>query len=124
MIRGLVAVNAEIRFPVEVRRLHGGFAAMDFVLDTGFTDFLTMSEEDLSLRAGVEDSETEVVFANGNSGILRVKWVEVLWHGQADWVKAYALPTALLGMNMLHGSRVCFDLTAGGAAEITPLEAA
>ena len=122
MIRGCVTENGEIRLAVEVKFVDGAFRALEFMLDTGFSDALALPSEALAACQTFQEAETEVFLADGSMASLQVRLVEVRWHGRVERVPAYELPTALLGMNMLHGSRVCFDVTAGGAAEITPLE--
>ena len=103
----------------------GRSAEVQAVIDTGFTDWLT-------IPAGVAEylglpvrGSVEAELADGRVERLPIYRVRVSWHGRTRSVKAYAAPgfaeEALIGMSLLRGSRLTVDATPGGTVRIEEL---
>ncbi len=93
------------------------------VIDTGFTDWLT-------IPAGVAEylglpvrGSVEAELADGRVERLPIYRVRVSWHGRTRSVKAYVAPAgeALIGMSLLRGSRLTVDAVPGGDVRIEEL---
>ncbi len=92
------------------------------VLDTGFTGTVALPASDVQ-RLGLSSPQTEhVTFANGESGNCDVYLADVLWDGEEQTAKIYAIgEDPLVGMALLRGSRVTMDVVEGGAVLVEPL---
>ena len=117
VVRGLVPV-----VPLVVRGRDGGLRRYQAVLDTGFTGTVALPAPDAQ-RLGLPSPQTEhVTFANGESGNCDVYLADVLWDGQEQTSKIYAIgEDPLVGMALLRGSRVTMDVAEGGAVLTEPL---
>jgi clan AA aspartic protease len=95
---------------------------MEAVIDTGFTDRLTLppdvvEELGLPLRGAAE-----VTLADGSLETLPVYRARVFWHGQERTIRAYGAPgEPLVGMALLSGSELRMQVVADGAVEIERL---
>lgn len=95
---------------------------MEVVIDTGFTDRLTLPPEvveelGLPLRGSVE-----AILADGSIETLPMYRARLLWHGRERTIRAYAASGApLVGMGLLSGSELRVRVTEGGAVEIEEL---
>ncbi len=100
----------------------GARAAVEAVLDTGFTGHLTLPVEMVGSLALPELGSEELVLADGSTEIASVHRATVEWHGRSRTVPALALGgDPLIGMAMLGGSRLTMDATPGGDVLIEEL---
>ncbi len=100
----------------------GAHAAVEAVLDTGFTGHLTLPAETVGTLALPELGSEELVLADGSTEIASVHRATVEWHGRSRTVPALAVGgEPLLGMAMLAGSRLTMDATPGGDVLIEEL---
>ena len=121
-MRGQVTAQREAAVRGRVGLLGQKKKEVDAVVDTGFTDHLTMPAtmvEDLELPFRLD---AYAVLADGSS--VRVSaydaWVE--WHGQERPILVFAVDGGpLLGMAMLYGSRLTLDVVDGGSVVIEAL---
>jgi len=94
----------------------------DAVVDTGFTDYLTIPSRwvnELGLR--FRESMTYEL-ANGELAAFDLFEVRVLWDGRwRNIVASVADGGPLVGMALLHGQRLTVDVIDGGRVEIRAL---
>ena len=92
---------------------------MEFVLDTGFTGYLTLPPGSIrQLQLQVVGQRT-FELANGDLFDFQVYIASVSWHGRPSDVLVLESDSApLLGMTLLWGSRVTVDAYAGGQVTI------
>ncbi len=97
----------------------GGTRPLEAVIDTGFTDRLTLppdivEEMGLPLRGSVE-----VILADGSIETLPMYRVRLIWHGRERAIRAYAASgEPLVGMSLLSGSELRIRAKGGGKVEI------
>lgn len=107
---------------VEVEVLEAG-GTREFVVDTGFSDFLYLPE-DLIVAWGLPFViSTPVVLADQSTTIADVYEATVIWFGTSVRVHVIAGPSGcdlLLGMKLLEGCRIELDRV-NGEVRIEPL---
>ena len=92
------------------------------VIDTGFTDWLTLPPDvvrylELPLRGSAD-----VMLADGSVAALRIYRVGLVWHGRHLQARAYEAPGGpLIGMGLLRGSRLEIDVVPGGSVVVEEL---
>lgn len=122
MITGQVTPDREAIIPVEVRGNTPSPENFSSVLDTGFTEYLTLSPDAIA-KLGLQHAHTaQVVLGDGSEVQVPVYRAEVLWHGQ--WCIIYVHETeggALVGMSLLYGSMLKIRVVDGGEVTIEPL---
>lgn len=124
MITGSVTPDGrEAVIPLTLlRNASGETGSLRAVIDTGFTDRLTLppavvEELELPLRGSAE-----VTLADGSIETLPIYRVRVFWHGQERTVRAYAASgEPLVGMALLSGNELRIRVMGGGAVEIEQL---
>lgn len=100
----------------------GETRSVEAVIDTGFTDRLTLppglvEELELPLRGSAE-----VALADGSIETLPMYRIRLLWHGRERTIRAYAASgDPLVGMALLSGSELRIRVTGGGTVEIEEL---
>lgn len=95
---------------------------MESVIDTGFTDFLTLPPSVIVAIGARRSGATEVTLADGSQANLNAYRVEVLWAGAyrtVDALEADGIP--LTGMSFLYGCNLNMDIVDGGSVAITAL---
>ncbi len=122
MVTGQVTSDREAVIPAEVRGSAGHQEKFPAVLDTGFTEYLTLSSETIS-RLGLRHVHTaQVVLGDGSEVQVPVYRAEVFWHEQ--WRLIYVHETeggALVGMSLLYGSILKIRVVDGGEVTIEQL---
>ncbi len=93
------------------------------VIDTGFTDWLTIPADAAEYLGLQVRGSVDVELADGSVERLPIHRVRVSWHGRSRSVRAYGVPggEALIGMSLLRGSRLTLDSVPGGAVRIEDL---
>lgn len=108
--------------PIDVRGAEEQQEDFAAVLDTGFTEYLTLSAETIA-RLGLRRVHTaQVVLGDGSEVQIPVYRAEVLWHEQ--WRLIYVHETdggALVGMSLLYGSVLKVRVIDGGEVTIEPM---
>lgn len=120
MIEGIIRASGDATVTLGVRGL--GSAEFDFVIDTGFSDWLTLPEEIVRSLGLPFREENDYYLADGSRVAIPVHTAEVNWMGQ--WRRAMVLVmegSPLLGMSMLRGCRMHMDVVPNGRVEIVPL---
>jgi len=123
MLTGKVTLRWYPVVEVRVGSEDGRVRAVQAVVDTGFTGFLTLPPDliaDLALPlVGLKTVE----LADGSQTTLFVFDALIEWEGQQIVVPAYeARGTPLIGMRLLRGSRVTVNVLEGGSVETGPVQ--
>lgn len=110
-------IRLSIRGPLEPR------LDVDFVIDTGFTDYMTLPRG-LVDRLGLPLRETaNFTLADGSHAVMDLFRIDVLWDGTSRGaLVAAAEGTPLVGMALLEGFHLAADMVRGGAVSITRIE--
>ncbi|BAU12762.1 hypothetical protein LEP3755_32930 [Leptolyngbya sp. NIES-3755] len=122
MMYGVVNPNCEAIIKVAVGRIGSPKIAVDAVIDTGFTSFLSLPLSviaDLGLPWHFRDFGT---LGDGNEVVFEVYKGAVIWNGQnqiIDVVASEAEP--LVGMSLLYGFKLEIEAVEGGAVTIGTL---
>lgn len=115
MTDGEVSPNLEAVTRLLIRGPNGVEQPVDCVVDTGFTDYMTLSPETVT-SLGLPFRETmRYTLADGTIVPLDVHRGEVFWNDA--WQGVLVTSTeggALAGMALLHGSSVLINVRAGG----------
>ncbi len=124
MITGRVASDgSEAVIPMTLLRGDAGETRpVEAVIDTGFTDRLTLPPDVVEeLRLPFRGS-VEVILADGVVETLPMYRARMLWHGKERTIRAYAAPgDPLVGMALLSGSELRMQIRGGGRVEIEEL---
>lgn len=99
-----------------------GSRQIEAVIDTGFTDALTLPPDTIEALGLSLRGSTEVMLANGDIEQVGIHRVELVWHGRRQLVTAYGVSGgALVGMGLLRGSRLTVEAVPGGGVMIEEL---
>lgn len=122
MIVGEVKPNREALIRIVLAGPAGRGVELDAIVDTGFTDYLTVSRqvvEELGLRFR-ESMAYEL--ANGEVDTFDLHEGKVLWDDRLrDVIVSVAEGGPLVGMGLMEGCRLTVDVMDGGRVEIRPL---
>lgn len=119
---GVITPDIEALLRVRLRGPAGLEQVVDAVLDTGFNGYLTLPDNVVSALGLGYHSQTMAMLADGSLTPLRKFEGTVEWDGvPRDIIVLEASGGALVGMSMLHGSRVMLDVVDGGPVTIAPL---
>ena len=122
MIVGEITADQEATIPLIVRGPHGEELGIEAILDTGFTGFLSLPPASIALLNLVFREMADFILADGSITSLEVYRGTVAWDGTDRGVLVLAAAgDPLVGMSMLHGSRVTLDVVDGGPVTIVPL---
>jgi clan AA aspartic protease len=122
MIQGEVTPDSEAVIPLTIRASAGPDAAVEAVLDTGFTGFLTLPANIISTLGLKLFGDADVMLADGTIVTLHKFEATVQWDGRdRDILLLEAEGGPLMGMRLLYGSRVVLDVVDGGPVTITGL---
>lgn len=123
MISGAVTGNAaEARVDVAVRGPAGAERSISAVIDTGFTDQLTLPSSLVAELSLLPVARQHAILADGTVVVVNVHQAEVIWDGGIREVSVLATQgTPLVGMALLHGYHLGVDVVAGGSVQISAL---
>lgn len=123
MIVGHVTSTPEAVVPLEVRGPDGRRAQVNAIVDTGFTDYLTLPTTTISDLRLVPIDTLECQLADGRTVALQSFQATVMWDGEPREVLALAADgEPLLGMSLLYGSRLVINVMAGRDLTIERME--
>lgn len=121
-MRGSVINCREALLPLTLIAAGGSLVALPVIVDTGFTDDLTLPSSairDLELSS-VGTAEGEL--ADGSQFLCNVYEGRIIWHDKAFAIEIFETEGApLLGMRLLRGNRLRLDVAEDGFLEILPL---
>lgn len=120
-MRGNVASNLEAVVPLVLRDPSGRHMQVEAVIDTGFTEYLTLPPRIVE-HLGLPLCETNIVMlADGTTKPLELHECLVLWHGSELALLAHCIECSpLIGMALLAGSLPTTEVKPGGAVTIAP----
>ena len=121
MIIGKIKANREAVIELEVIGL-AQRAKIEVVLDTGFTGYLMLPSDLINhLRLQLIGTRN-VILGDGSNVTLDLYRAKVLWHNAERIVYVLRSDAELLvGMSLLHGSRVTLDVVTNGNVTIDVL---
>jgi clan AA aspartic protease len=122
MITGEISARREAILTVEIMSARSVPHRVEAVLDTGFTEFLTLPKSSVMALALRYDSDTEMTLADGSVEHVEVYIGRVVWDGHERAIQVHASEgDVLVGMALLYGYHVGLDVVDGGRLTITPL---
>jgi clan AA aspartic protease len=122
MILGEFMPWREAVIRLKVRGPAGPFDQIESVIDTGFTEYLTLPPSVIAALGLAFRSTTSMTLADGSAVQMNVHEAIVLWDGRERLVPVHeAASEPLLGIGLLYGSRLLIDVVDGGDVRIEPL---
>jgi clan AA aspartic protease len=92
---------------------------IDFVIDTGFNDYLTLPPQAISAMNLPLYSSTSVRLADNSQSLLPIHIATILWDGDEKVVPVLATGLKpLLGTSLLQGFRLEIDFDVNGLVSI------
>ena len=127
MIRGTAIQDAEggleAWVEISVEDVSGVLHPVRVIVDTGFTDWLTLPTDFIERLGLPRDDNRRVTLADGSVGRYQDYKGKILWDGRLREASIIALDVQpLLGTKALAGNRLTIDFQDGG--EVTIQEAA
>ena len=115
MIRGATNERLQLMVVVEIADGDGQYHPVEALLDTGFTQHLTLPPDEIA-RLGLEYEEPlPMILANGQRIEAPMYRGLVMWFGEPRRVNVIAVGgLPLLGMSMLENCKVTFSAQTGG----------
>jgi clan AA aspartic protease len=122
MITGILTAAREAVIPLVVRGPAGHEAAVDAVIDTGFTGWLTLPTA-LVVALGLPfGGSTRATLSDGSEVAMDVFEATVVWDTRERQVTVLATEGGVLvGMAMLLGFRLTIEGAVGGLVQIEAL---
>ncbi len=106
---------------IDFLRHNGGIIPIEFVIDTGFTWYVTLPPSDIAALGLPYKGEISVDLADESSAKAGIYTDALLWHGQARRVPVLSVgDRPLLGLALLNENKVNIDFTENGTVTITP----
>lgn len=123
MITGIVVeARREALIRLIVKGGEGRASEVEAVLDTGFTEYLTLPQEMLDVLLMPFLRTEETVLSDGSIIASAVHEGVVIWDGRERSIEIHASETSpLLGMSLLLEHLVTLSVVDGGSVAITPL---
>jgi clan AA aspartic protease len=122
MITGQVTADREAVVRLTVRGPGGLQAEVDAILDTGFTEYLTLPPPLIAALALNYQYSMPLVLADCSPVGVAVYEGVVVWDGQERLVPVHQTDSdVLIGMSLLYGSRLLLDAVDGGPVTISPI---
>jgi clan AA aspartic protease len=122
VMTGQVTADREAVVRLTVRGPGGIEREVDAVLDTGFTEYLSLPSSLIAALALPYQYAMPFVLADGSPVRVAVYDGAVVWDGQERVIPVHRTDSdALIGMSLLYGSRLLLDAVGGGPVTITPL---
>ena len=122
MIQGTVNRYHEAIVSLPVYHNNGSLYQLEFVIDTGFSEYLTLPVE---LIIGLElrrSRYTTLTLADNRRVVVPTYKILVEWDGVQRLVEVAELEgVALIGMQMMRGYHLGMDVVEGGAVTITAM---
>lgn len=119
MIEGVVNASYEAVIPLTLQGPAGQTRDIEAVIDTGFTDFLTLPPALVSELGLPFTNVGWAILADGSEAHFSVYRVTMLWDGQPRRAYAHmADTTPLAGMALLHGCNLSADVIIGGRVRV------
>lgn len=122
MIQGVVNLRREATLTVVVGNSNQQLQAIETVIDTGFTGFLSLPSAIIATLNLPWSASDIVTLGDGSETLFDLYTAVVIWDGQYhDIYVAESETEPLLGMAMLYGYRLQIDAVEGGIVKIEAL---
>ena len=107
---------------MKLRDATGLEAQIEVVVDTGFTDYLTLPASAIASLTLAHGGTIRAALADGSAVDLDVYTIEVDWHGQWRIIPVLEADGGpLVGMSLLYGNDLSMRIVDGGSLSITPV---
>jgi predicted aspartyl protease len=119
MITGVVTANREAVVRLKLRDVQGAEVEIDTILDTGFTESLSLPRTWVNALVLAFIEEDEMILADGS--LIRVDLYEgiVLWDGQERTVVVHCMEgSPLIGMSLIYDHLLTMQVVDGGDVTI------
>lgn len=124
MITGILADGIEAVVRLGVRGQRGKEIEVDAIVDTGFTECLSLPRSIVKALALTPTGLDEMALADDQVAQVESYKGAVSWNGQERRITVHCLEgTPLLGMSLLSGHRLTLDAIPNGPVTITTLTA-
>ena len=121
MIRGKITADKEAVVELEVFGLTRR-KKIAVVADTGFTGHLLLPNDFINSLGLRRAGHRYGILGDGNIVAFQLYRAKVLWHGEEREVPVLGVRSgSLVGMSLLHGSRLTLDVVPDGDVTITLL---
>ena len=122
MMQGVVNLRCEATLTVVVGNSSHQLQAIQTVIDTGFTGFLSLPSAIIATLNLPWSASDIVTLGDGSETLFDLYTAIVIWDGQCrDIYIAESETEPLLGMAMLYGYRLQVDAIEGGIVKIEAL---
>jgi clan AA aspartic protease len=122
MMQGVVNLRREATLTVVVGNSNHQLQAIETVIDTGFTGFLSLPSAIIATLNLPWSASDIVTLGDGSETLFDLYTAIVIWDGQyRDIYIAESETEPLLGMAMLYGYRLQVDTIEGGIVKIEAL---
>ncbi|MGH2586286.1 MAG: clan AA aspartic protease [Dehalococcoidia bacterium] len=122
MITGHVTARREARLRLILFAQDQQEHSVDAVIDTGFNGFLTLPGDVIGALGLRFVGARPVTLADGSRIVLNLYRARLLWHEHERNVLVLQTGSnPLVGMALLHGSRLIMDVVIGGDVTTEPL---
>jgi clan AA aspartic protease len=122
MMQGVVNLRREATLTVVVGNSNRQLQAIDTVIDTGFSGFLSLPSTIITTLNLPWSASDIVTLGDGSETLFDLYTADVIWDGQYREVYIAESETEpLLGMALLYGYRLQIDAIEGGAVKIEAL---
>ncbi|MFN9173125.1 MAG: clan AA aspartic protease [Synechocystis sp.] len=122
MMQGVVNLRREATLTVVVGNSNHQLQAIETVIDTGFTGFLSLPSAIIATLNLPWSASDIVTLGDGSETLFDLYTAIVIWDGQyRDIYIAESETEPLLGMAMLYGYRLQIDAIEGGIVKIEAL---
>ena len=120
MITGSVNSTREAVVSLNIKSRAGGQRVIDAIVDTGFTDYLTLPPADVEALGLPHKGGTHITLADEVACTVPLYAAEVEWKGQNLRIPVLGMAgVPLLGMAMLEGCHLQIHAIEGGAVTIS-----
>lgn len=124
MIEGIVNSDLEATVSVGVRGPDGGSRLVEAVIDTGFSDYLTLPSAHVTELGLRYRTRSIARLADGAEVDFDVYYAELIWNGRlVSALVDEAETTPLVGMALLEGHELRIEAQTGGRVLIDALPA-
>jgi clan AA aspartic protease len=122
MMQGVVNLRREATLTVVVGNSNQQLQAIETVIDTGFTGFLSLPSAIIATLNLPWSASDIVTLGDGSETLFDLYTAVLIWDGQyRDIYIAESETDPLLGMAMLYGYRLQVDAVEGGIVKIEAL---
>lgn len=121
MIAGIVRDEIEVVVSLELLNALNQLQPVDFILDSGFTGYLSLSHE-IVQQLGLNPRGTqEGQLADGSVSFCQLVNVTVIWNGIPQRLEAQILGEPLIGTRLLKGFELRAKFVRNGEVTINAL---